>query len=188
MNNWGSSEGPSFPTLCLLFLPSSCEQLFSEVPPNRLQLHYLMVLAHLLISLFPEMIKSMRKETLFILFVPSTHHGLWLQIGVSYTLVGASQVARCDKESACQFRRCSRHRFDRWVRKVRWSGKWQPIPAFLPGKSQGQRRLAGYSPWGNKESDTTEWLSTHTLVEWDWSECKLEKDKFRKTVRESKSN
>ena len=94
MNNWGSSEGPSFPTLCLLFLPSSCEQLFSEVPPNRIQLHYLMVLAHLLISLFPEMIKSIRKETLFILFVHSTHRGLWLQIGVSYTLVGASQVAQ----------------------------------------------------------------------------------------------
>ena len=57
MNNWGSSEGPSFPTLCLLFLPSSCEQLFSEVPPNRIQPHHLMVLAHLPISLFPEMIK-----------------------------------------------------------------------------------------------------------------------------------
>ena len=27
-------------------------------------------------------------------------------------------------------------------------------------KSHGQRRLAGYSPWGHKESDTTERLST----------------------------
>ena len=26
---------------------------------------------------------------------------------------------------------------------------------FLPGKSYGQRSLAGYSPWGCKESDTT---------------------------------
>ena len=26
---------------------------------------------------------------------------------------------------------------------------------FLPGKSQGQRRLADYSPWGHKESDIT---------------------------------
>ena len=24
---------------------------------------------------------------------------------------------------------------------------WQPIPVFLPGKSHGQRNLAGYSPW-----------------------------------------
>ena len=32
---------------------------------------------------------------------------------------------------------------------------------FLPGKSHGQRKLAGYSPWGHKESDTTDQL-THT--------------------------
>ena len=31
-------------------------------------------------------------------------------------------------------------------------------PIFLPGKSHGQRSLVGYSPWGSKESDTTEWL------------------------------
>ena len=39
--------------------------------------------------------------------------------------------------------------------------KWQPTPVFLPGKSQEQRSLAGYSPWGHKESDPTEQLSTH---------------------------
>ena len=39
-------------------------------------------------------------------------------------------------------------------------------PVFLPGESHGQRSLAGYSPWGHKETDTTEQLSvykhTHT--------------------------
>ena len=30
---------------------------------------------------------------------------------------------------------------------------------FLPGESHGQRSLAGYSPWGHKESDMTEWLT-----------------------------
>ena len=35
------------------------------------------------------------------------------------------------------------------------------IPGF--GKSLGQRSLAGSSPWGCKELDTTEQLSTHTL-------------------------
>ena len=29
-------------------------------------------------------------------------------------------------------------------------------PVFLPGKFHGQRSLAGYSPWGLKESDTTD--------------------------------
>ena len=31
-----------------------------------------------------------------------------------------------------------------------------PTPVFLSGKSHGQRRLEGYSPWGHKESDMTE--------------------------------
>ena len=35
--------------------------------------------------------------------------------------------------------------------------------SILPGESHGQRSLAGYSPWGHKESDTTELLSTSTL-------------------------
>ena len=30
------------------------------------------------------------------------------------------------------------------------------IPVFLPGKSPGQRSLVCYSPWGCRESDTTE--------------------------------
>ena len=34
--------------------------------------------------------------------------------------------------------------------------EWQLTPVFLPGESHGQRSLAGYSPWGCKESDTTE--------------------------------
>ena len=45
-----------------------------------------------------------------------------------------------------------------WVRKIPWRRKWQPTPVFLPGEFHGQRSLAGYSPWGHKESDTTEWL------------------------------
>ena len=49
------------------------------------------------------------------------------------------------RESTCQFRR---HRFDPWVGKIPWRRKWQPILVFLPGKSHGQRSLAGYSLWG----------------------------------------
>ena len=40
-----------------------------------------------------------------------------------------------------------------------WRRKWQPTPVFLPGVVHGQRSLVGYSPWGCKESDTTEQLS-----------------------------
>ena len=34
--------------------------------------------------------------------------------------------------------------------------EWQPPPVLLPRESHGQRSLAGYSPWGHKELDTTE--------------------------------
>ena len=37
---------------------------------------------------------------------------------------------------------------------------WQSIKVFSPGESHGQRSLAGYSPWGLKELDMTERLST----------------------------
>ena len=36
--------------------------------------------------------------------------------------------------------------------------KWQPTPVLLPGKSHGWINMVGYSPWGHKESDTTERL------------------------------
>ena len=38
-------------------------------------------------------------------------------------------------------------------------GKWQLTPVFMPGKSHGPGSLVGYSPWGCKELDLTEWLS-----------------------------
>ena len=52
-------------------------------------------------------------------------------------------------------------RFDPCVGKIPWRSKWQSTPVVLPGKFHGQRNLAGYSPWGLKESDVTQRLSTH---------------------------
>ena len=47
----------------------------------------------------------------------------------------------------------------------KWSRKRQPTPVFLPGKFHEQRSLAGYSPWGLKELDRIELLSTeHTCT------------------------
>ena len=39
---------------------------------------------------------------------------------------------------------------------MHWRRKWQPTPVFLPGESQGQRRLVGCRLWGHTESNTTE--------------------------------
>ena len=50
------------------------------------------------------------------------------------------------KEPACQCRRHKRHHFNPWIGKVPWRRKWQPMPVFLLGESQGLRSLVGYSP------------------------------------------
>ena len=42
-----------------------------------------------------------------------------------------------------------------------WRREWLPTPVFLPGASDGQRSLAGYSPWGCREPDTTEQLNNN---------------------------
>ena len=39
--------------------------------------------------------------------------------------------------------------------------RWQPTPVLLTGKSHGWGSLVGCSPWGRKESDTTERLHFH---------------------------
>ena len=50
-----------------------------------------------------------------------------------------------------------RHSRRKW--QPTWRRKWPSTPVFLPGEFHEQRSLAGYSPWGCKESDTTEWLT-----------------------------
>ena len=51
---------------------------------------------------------------------------------------------------------CSNYRTIPLIRR-----KWQPTPVFLPGESQGWGSPVGCSPWGHKESDTTEQLHFH---------------------------
>ena len=58
------------------------------------------------------------------------------------------------KELACQCRRRKKHRFDSWIGKIPWRRERLPTPVFWPGEFHGL-----YSPWGLKESDTTERLS-----------------------------
>ena len=54
---------------------------------------------------------------------------------------------------------CGRPGFEPWVGRISWRREWLPTPVFLPGGFHGQRSLAGYSPWGLKESDVTEQLT-----------------------------
>ena len=59
------------------------------------------------------------------------------------------------------FREDLRPGLDPWVRKIPWRRKWQLTPVLLLGRFYGRRSLVGYSPWGCKESDTTEQLHFH---------------------------
>ena len=52
---------------------------------------------------------------------------------------------------------------DTWVGKIPWRRKWQPPPLFFPGQSHGQMSLVGYSPWGHKNSNTTQRLNKNVL-------------------------
>ena len=72
----------------------------------------------------------------------------------------------CGRESACQHTRRERRGFDPCVRKIPWRRKWQLTPELLPGKSRGQRSLAGCSPWGHRDSDTTGQLSPNSALQW----------------------
>ena len=87
----------------------------------------------------------------------------------------APLVAQTVKSICLQW---GRPRFYPQVGRISWRKKWQPTPVFLPGKSHGCRSLVGYSPWGCKESDTTERLHFHFLlgtsrsvlsVHWSWA-------------------
>ena len=77
---------------------------------------------------------------------------------------GASQLVLVVRKCG----RPKRFRLDLWVWKILWKRAWQPNPVFLPGKSNGQKSLVGYSPQGCKELDLTKMTQhacTHVALE-----------------------
>ena len=78
---------------------------------------------------------------------------------------------------------CGRAQFDPWVWKIPWTRAWQPTAVFLPGESPWtEEHLAGYSPWGCKELDTTEWLSTRHSPSYLYGYCKALKHQSLKNI------
>ena len=106
-------------------------------------------------------------------FCPSIDHTRWAKVYLflfyflilnffillKYSWFRASLVAQMVKNLPAM----RRPGFDPWVRNIPWSRKRQPTPISLPREFHGQRSLAGYSPYGRKESDTIDrltcWLS-----------------------------
>ena len=105
---------------------------------------------------------------------PGAFHGLYSSWGhkgsdttetLSHAEYGGFPGGTCGKESSCQCRRWRTQELDPWVGRVLWRRKWQSIPVFLPGKSH-RKRILGYSPWGCKDSDTTERLNNSNNNGW----------------------
>ena len=57
--------------------------------------------------------------------------------------------------STWQCRRCKKHGFNPWVRKIPWRRAWQPTPVCLPGKSHDKGTWQAIVH-GVTESNTTE--------------------------------
>ena len=64
-----------------------------------------------------------------------------------------------------------------WLNETHMEKEMQPTPVLFPGKLHGLRSLVGYSPWGCKESDTTERLHYHYHFTIKWHthtlQCKI---------------
>ena len=91
-----------------------------------------------------------RKNKMFILY--SLFQGMLNNVNIRMllTIHRASQWLS-GKEFNHQ---CRTHGSGPWVRKIPCRRKCQPTLVFLPGKSHGQRGLAGCSPWGPAVSPT----------------------------------
>ena len=113
--------------------------------------------------MFPSNFMNSRKlQTAQIAFDPE-----WLNSG---TPIPGFHGSSDSKEYTCSV---DRPVFDPCVGKIPWRRAWQLAPVFSPGECHEQRSLADYSPWGGKELDRTERLSTaqHTYTvkaKWEW--------------------
>ena len=71
--------------------------------------------------------------------------GLRKELGFYSEYNGNSQVAVIKNPPAMQ-----KMQIQSLGQEDPWRRKWRLTPVFLPGKSHGQRSLAGYSPQGRK--------------------------------------
>ena len=78
----------------------------------------------------------------------------WFLVTIKLACYWASLVTQTVKNPPAM----QRSGFHPSVGNIPWRREWLVTPEFLPWELHGQRSLAGYSQWGHKESDQTEWL------------------------------
>ena len=123
-------------------------QYFFRILKRKYQESQVQLLVQVLFSVLPT--RMMRSSQTICLNFPHTH---------THSISQASWLS--GRESACQRRRCRRRKFNPWVRKTPEGGNGNPPQYSCLGNPHGQQSLAGYSPQGRKELDTTEHLNTH---------------------------
>ena len=113
--------------------------------------------------------KGMTTHSSTPVFWPGEFHGLYMgsqRVGrnwatfFTFTLFGLPSWCS-SKESACQYRRCKRHGFDTWVRKIRFlrwwmRRKWQLIPQYFCLENSMDREAWWVTVHDVAELDTTE--------------------------------
>ena len=79
---------------------------------------------------------------------------VWAHIGIGHGQggIGAFLVAQTVKNCL----QCRRLGLIPGSGRFPWRREWQPTPVFLSVEFHVQRSLAGYTPWGHKESDRIE--------------------------------
>ena len=125
-------------------LPDIKEEIYSNI----------IIVGYLNIPLRPMDRPSKQNINKEVVALNSTLHHIDLIDTWSFPSVASGQ------EPACQCRKHKRCGFDPWVGKIPRRRAWQPTLVFLPGEFHEQRSLADRSPWGHRESDMTEQLST----------------------------
>ena len=145
-----------FSSLCAVWAPVFMDPNFQAIPQNT-DIRWHLLLGFIWTSCSAWWIWIIRVHSSDSI-LPS---GLWIQESKFKFWWDLRQVCfglprwHSDKEPICQCGRRKRCGFDPWIGKIPWRKKWQSTPVFLPGESHRQRNLAGYSPWGSKESDMT---------------------------------
>ena len=86
------------------------------------------------------------------------------------------------KEPTCQCGRRKRHGLSCRAGKIPWRRKWQPNTSILAWKIPWREELAGYSPWGRKESYITEHTHTPHNIGMIWSCIKIVNPAVDKTL------
>ena len=121
---------------------------------------------------------SGRREEMFpmTVFMAAPWKNDWSSSGTSLLLILENATQSCPDKEQLNHKPGASH-VAQWVKnlpavqemQVRSLGREDPLEegiathsSILGGKSHGQRSLAGYSPWGHKGSDATEWLNTRT--------------------------